>query len=184
MTFLLTLILSGGPQERPCTLVPSALLEEPRSTFSGVYKNESFGYSVVIPGSLKGFDADLATHHGFGVVLGEAPQSYLEVEGRANSLGHRTAREAARRFVQSLNRASRRVEATTIRRSKLGELEAVEAVASYSCGSHAYRVASTFALSPRKDVEFQVTLSSPADRFAGDRLVLDRLLESWTYVGR
>ena len=147
-------------------------------------RNESFGYSVVIPDSLNGYDTDQATHHGFGVILGEAPQSYLDVQGRENTLAHRTARKAADRFIRSMSKDGRRIKSTTMRRSKLGALEAVEVVVRYTCGGAEYRVASTFALSPMRDLEFQVALSSLADRFARDRAVLDQLLKTWIYVGR
>src|SRR5437762_11520330 len=163
---LLTVALSGAAQDRVCALVPSDLLEQPRPMFSGLYKNESFGYSVVIPEPLKGYESAEATHHGFGLALGEVPQSYLDVEGRENSLDNRTAREAAHRFIRYLNKAPRRVSSTTIHRTKLGGLEAVETVVRYTCEGRTYVVASTLALGPTKDREFQVTLSSPSAQFA------------------
>jgi hypothetical protein len=181
---LVAFLFSGMGAEGACDPVSSALLDPRRFTFTGLYKNARFGYSVTIPDALEGYDADQATHHGFGIILGDGMHSYLEVEGRENSLENRTAREAADRFIQYMRQDGRTIESTAVERSKLGALEAVQVVVRYVCGGARYVAASTLALSPCKDLEYEITLYAPADRFARDGVVLDQLLKSWTYVGR
>jgi hypothetical protein len=128
-------------------------------------------------------DPDAATHHGFGVVTGDKPKSYILVDGRANSLEYRTARQAGDQFVRYLRDEGKAIESVAVKRSRLGSLPAVQVVVTYTCRRMQYIAASSFALSPKKDLEFQVTLYAEAKRFERDRVVFDQLLTSWTYNG-
>jgi hypothetical protein len=179
---LIGLILFGVQADQTCDLVPSTLLQEPVLRFTGLYTNESFGYSIKLPDGVQGYDdPDAATHHGFGLVTGDKPQSYTFVEGRANSLEYRTARQGGDQFVRYLRDDGKAIESVAVKRSTLGSLPAVQVVVTYTCRRMQYIAASRFALSPQKDLEFQVTLYALANRFERDRVVFDQLLKSWSY---
>ncbi len=181
------LTLFGALSSARCELVPKALLEGPKAEFTGVYTNESYGYSVVIPDDRKAYDApDPYPHHGVWFILGDPPQSYIVVQGEANSLEYRRPIDAANQFVKYLREHGKRIESTTITRFRLGGLLATRVVVHYTCSdsSTKYVTDATFALSPDRSPIFEVTLYTSANRFGGDRPVLDQILKSWKYIGR
>src|SRR5215831_18753682 len=79
-----------------CDFPPKELTQKPRSEFRGPYTNNAYGYFTVIPHGFTGYsEAPPGPLHGFGLIVGEAPQSYINVSGEANSLGYESASEAA-----------------------------------------------------------------------------------------
>jgi hypothetical protein len=173
-------------QQSPCDLVPKALLQEPRMEYRGVYVNEAYFYSVLIPDSLVGYDQRTPPHHGFGIPLGEEPQSYIYVGGEANAYDYEEPVDAALAHLRHVRRDNKAIRSATISEARLGQLPAVRIIISYDCPGSATRYvrSSTFALSPRKGWLYEVTLYSPSGRYERDQRVLDQILQSWKYAGK
>ena len=180
-------MLSAG-QLLACDFPPKSFLNTPRREFRGPYINRTFGYSVVIPKTLGGYDgSDPATaQHGFGILVGDPPQGYLVINGEANSLDETAPVDAALRALQYLRSEGKQIESTSIKAAKLGSLQGVQLVVTYSChgSGNRYVQAATFALSPKKDTLFEVTLYDAEDQYSRDRSTLESILRSWRYVGR
>ena len=168
-----------------CDVVPKGFRLTPRSKYRGLYINKAYHYSVRIPGNLVGYDQSAPPHHGFGMITGDSPQSYIEVNGEANSLEYETPRDAALRLVEYLLRNGKEVQAQAVGQVRLGELDAAFLQVTYRCpgSSVLYKQGSVVALSPDKSALYEISLYAPADRYEGDRVVLNGLLNSWKYVG-
>lgn len=168
-----------------CAIAPNGFLKEPRVEFRGLYTNREYLFSVVIPDGLTGYEGADPPHHGFGLLLGEQQQSYLYVDGSVNSLEERDSRDAANRALRYLREGERVVESSTLKPSRLGELPATELVARYTCGrpSTQYMTASVFALSPNREMMYEITLYTARDHFSRARRVFDRMIRSWRYLG-
>ncbi len=184
ISIVIGLLLSlAGNQASPCNAFAfkGLLKGAPRYEYRGRYVNRAYEYSVKIPKGLTAYDGrDEGNHQGFGLALGEPPQSYIFVGGEHNSLEYHTPREAATQTVVFLRQEGKKVESETITESHLGTLDAVLLVVTYTCpGSGRYVLASTRALSPDKEFDYEVALYSPANRYESDRAVLNRILKSW-----
>jgi hypothetical protein len=187
----LLLILSLSPtgsysQSSSCELVPKSLLQEPRSEWKGHYVNEPYTYSLEIPEGLTGYaEVPPAPLHGFGIPLGEAPQSYLYVGGEANAYDYEVSVDAALAHLRYMRQDNKAVESATISQARLGRLPAVSLTINYTCpgSSTRYVRSSVFALSPRKGWLYEVTLYSVAKHYDRDRKVLNQILRSWKYIG-
>jgi len=184
-TVLLICLLSSPVamgQSNSCEIVPKGLLGEPHSEWRGFYDNKVYEYSVVIPAGLVGYDvAPPAPLHGFGIPLGEAPQSYIFVSGEWNSLEDSDPVDVAVRHLRYLREGGKTIESATITISRLGELRAAELAVSYACaGSNVrYMQFSTFALASDGGTLYEITLYCLAERYALDRTVLIKVLQSW-----
>lgn len=169
-----------------CDFPPKALLQGERREYRGLYENKAYGYSVVIPKELVGYDGKNAFYQtGFGIITGAEPRSYILVESQKNSLEFATPSEAAARFLKYLAKHGDKVESSEITESKLGQLKAALLVATYTCpgSKERYTEASLVAISPDKGNLYEVTLYARSDRFEDDRAVLGTLTKSWKYLG-
>lgn len=173
-------------QANTCDVVPEGLLLTPRSEYQGLYINKEYHYSVRIPNNLVGYDQPNPPHHGFGIIIGDKPQSYIEVNGEANSLEYETPREAALRLVEYLRHDGKAVQAQAVRQVRLGGLDAAFLQVTYRCpgSSVLYKQGSAVALSPDRSALYEISLYAPADRYESDRAVLNGILTSWKYVGQ
>jgi len=187
ITVLSVSLLLERSHAMACDLFPNGFFQEPRVKYTGLYRNEAYGYIVMIPNHVAGYDgADAPRHNGFGIALGEPPQSYILVQADPNSLDDGAAVDAALRLLSYLRRDAKNIESVRITPSHLGTLEAAELVVTYTCPGSArrYTMAAVFGLGPAKSPVFEVSLDSPASRYRRDRVVLDQLLKSWKYTGR
>src|SRR6266851_10159388 len=76
-----------GSQAQYCDFPPKELTHGQRREYRGLYKNKAYGYSVVIPNDLVGYDdANPLYQKGFGIIGGAEPKSYVFVNGEPNSL--------------------------------------------------------------------------------------------------
>jgi hypothetical protein len=173
-------------QSSDCSFPPKDLLQKPRTEYRGEYANEAYEYYVVIPDKLVGYDQPTPPHHGFGIVVGERPQSYITVNGEKNSLEYTAPVDPAIRDLGYLRKHGTKIESAKITQLHLGRLDAAFLVTTYTCAGSAdrYVQASAFALSPDNDNLYEVTLYSNADRYDLDRAVLDEILKSWKYTGQ
>ena len=168
-----------------CNFPPKALQQGERREYRGAYRNKAYGYSVVIPANLVGYDSvNPFYQHGFGILLGAEPQSYLFVNGEPNSLEFARPADAASQSLKYI-RKDGKVESSKITDSQLGPLRAALLVATYTCpgSTERYTAASLVAIGPDKSNFYQVTLYARSDRFEQDRAVLDALAKSWKLVG-
>jgi len=175
---------------RACDFPPKELLERSPGEyleFHGKYANEWWGYSVVIPASTVGYDvADQPNHHGFGLILGDRQQGYINVYAEANSLEYKGARDRVDDLLSYLRQDGKKIIASRTIHSHLGGLNAIRLSVTYMCqeSSERYRMVSMVALSPGKDVMYEVTLYSAASRYPSDCVVLEKVLKTWKYIGR
>jgi hypothetical protein len=168
-----------------CDFPPKGFAEGPRREYRGPYKNKAYGYSVVIPDNIVGYDdANPFYQHGFGMILGTQPKGYIFVNGEPNTLEFADAASAAVQSLQYLGKHGNKVESSRIADSQLGELKAALLVATYTCASskERYTTASIVAISPDKSKLYEVTLYARSDRYEQDRVVLDALAKSWKYL--
>jgi hypothetical protein len=159
----------------------------PRYEYRGRYVNREYQYSVRVPKGLTAYDGrSEANHQGFGLALGEPPQSYIFVGGEHNSLEYDVSREAAKQKAEWLRKERKTVESETISESHLGPLGAVLLEAIYTCpgSTDRYMLSSVMALSSDKRFIYALELYSPANRYESDRAVLNRILKSWTVMPR
>lgn len=172
-------------QAQDCEFPPKELTHGPHREYRGLYENITYGYSVVIPMNLVGYDDENPFYqHGFGMILEPEPHSYIVVDGDKNSLEFARPFDAASRFLQYLSRRGGKVESSSITVSQLGQLKAARLVATFTCPGTTgqYVRASMVAISPDKDFLYEVTLYSRFDRFALDRATLDALVKSWKHL--
>jgi len=173
-------------QAQYCDFPPKELKQGQRREYRGLYKNKAYGYSVVIPNNLVGYDdANPLYQKGFGIIGGAEPKSYVYVNGEPNSLEYTRPAEAASQSLAYLGKRGNKVESSKITESQLGSLRAALLVAAYSCpgSTERYVRASTFAISPNKSMLYEITLYTHADYFERDRAVLDALVKSWKHLG-
>lgn len=183
------MLLLGGvvPQVGACDFPPKELLQKPRREFRGFYQNKAYGYSVVIPKGLVGYDTVNPFYQkGFGIVFGEQPQSYINLYAERNSLEDESPVDVANRELGYLRQKGKAIESAPVIQSHLGRLQAAQVLVTYTCpgSSERYVQFSTFVLSPDKGTVYEVTLHALASRYDHDRPVLDRILKSWKYTGR
>jgi hypothetical protein len=77
---ILTCVLQTKAQD--CNFPPKDLPQGEHRAYKGTYENKAYGYSVLIPENLAGYDyVNPFYQHGFGIVLGEESQSYIIVDG-------------------------------------------------------------------------------------------------------
>ena len=185
------LLSSAGNQSVACNDFPfKQLLEGPprsRYEYRGQYINRAYEYSVKIPKGFTAYDGrNEANHSGFGIALGEPPQSYIFVRGEHNSLEYDTPRQAAIKDVEFLRRQGKKIESETITESSLGTLDAVLLVVNYTCPGSAgqYTQSSIMALGPDKRFLYTLELYSPTNRYERDRAVLEGIIKSWKTISR
>lgn len=169
-----------------CSFPPKELTQGQNREYRGPYQNKAYGYSVVIPTGLVGYDGvNPFYQQGFGIPLGVEPKSYVLVNGEPNSLEFARPADAASRFVEYLRKHGSKVESSKITETQLGGLKAAILVATYTCSGSAERYvrASVVAISPDKSMLYEVTLFAHSDRFEQDRAVLDALAKSWKHLG-
>lgn len=190
ISIVIGLLLSpAGAQRAVCNDFPFTQLLKglPRSRYEyrGQYVNLAYEYSVRIPKGLTAYDGrDQARHDGFGLALGESPQSYIFVRGEPNSLEYDTARQAATRGIEYLRQDGKKIESEAITDSHLGTLDAALLVVNYTCpgSEERYTQSSIMALSPDKRFLYTLELYSSANRYGSDRAVLDELIKSWKMI--
>lgn len=182
---IIALLLSpAGRQAGACHDFPFKRLLNgaPRYAYRGRYVNDAYRYTVTIPRGLTAYDGrEQARHSGFGLALGEPPQSFIFVRADSNSVEYDTPREAATQALEWMREGGRRVESATISESRLGTLNSALLVVSYTCrgSSELHRRATMMALGPGKGYLYALELYSPAGRYERDRAVLDKIIRSW-----
>ncbi len=170
-----------------CSFPPKGLAPGEFREYRGLYENKAYGYSVVIPDNLVGYDgANPFYQHGFGMTLGKKPQSYVFVSGEPNSLEFARPAAAASRFLKYLHKHGTKVKSSKIAESQLGHLKAVRLVATYTCPGSMQRYVRTsvIAISSDKSTLYEITLYAHSDRFEHDSTVLDALVKSWKALVR
>ncbi|MFZ0819221.1 MAG: hypothetical protein WAM91_04075 [Candidatus Acidiferrales bacterium] len=182
-----SLVFAPRSQAQDCNFPPKDLTQGERREYKNLYENRAYGYSIVIPTNLVGYDdVNPLYQHGFGIALGAEPKSYIFVDGEPNSLEFASPSDAASRFLKYLRRDGSTVQSSKITESKLGTLRAAFLVATYTCpgSTERYVRASMVAISPDKSNLYEVTLFAHSDRFEQDRAVLDALVKSWKHLGK
>lgn len=187
--FLATVSWGFVPESRAqyCDFPPKELTQGERREYRGLYENKAYGYSVVIPNDLVGYDdANPFYQKGFGMILGVEPKSYVFVNGEPNSLEFARPADAASQFLEYLGKRGNKVESSKVTESQLGSLRAALLVATYTCPGSVERYvrASVVAISPDKSMLYEVTLFAHSARFEQDRAVLDALVKSWKHLGQ
>jgi hypothetical protein len=178
------LVSAFESEAQGCNFSPKELTQGERREYRDAYENKAYGYSVVIPANLVGYDGvNPFYQHGFGMLLGAEPQSYVFVNGEPNSLEFARPVDAAAQFLKYLGKDGK-VESSKITESQLGPLKAALLVATYTCpgSTERYVRASLVAISPDKSNLYEVTLYARSDRFEQDRAVLDALAKSWKHL--
>jgi len=189
MIAILALLVSRVEPLIACDLPPKELLQRSPgqyAEFQGKYTNEPYAYSVVIPRGSIGYDvADQPNHHGFALLVGDKSQGYIVVSGEANSLEYKTARDKLNDLLNYMRDEGRKVIASNISPSRLGQLRAYRLTVTYTCkeSTERYKRVSIVALSPSRGWLYEVTLDSVSARYSSDQRVLGKLLQTWKYSG-
>jgi hypothetical protein len=168
-----------------CDFPPKELMQGEHREYRGVYLNEAYDYSVVIPGDLIGYDdVNPLYQHGFGISVGAQPQSYIFVNGEPNSLEFATPGDAATQHLEYLDKHGNRIGSPEITESQLGRLKAALLVASYTCPGlpERYVVSSIFAVSLDRSQLYEVSLYAHEGHFEQDKAVLDAIVKSWKHL--
>ena len=182
--FFASAFLISAPESKAqyCDFPPKELARGQHREYRGPYKNKAYGYSVVIPENLVGYNGvNPFYQQGFGIPLGVDPKSYIFVNGEKNSLEFARPSDAASQLLKYLEKDRTKVESSKITESQLGPLKAALFVATYSCpgSTDHYTTASIVAISADKSNLYEVTLYARSGRFDEDRVVLDALAKSW-----
>jgi hypothetical protein len=180
------LILLDVASAQGCDFPPKGFLEEPRVKFEGLYRNPSYGYSVVIPRAVAGFDnPNAAKHDGFGIAIGQKAESYILVQAEPNSSDDSAPTDSAFRILKYMREQKKRILTLRMGRARLDSLDAVEIVVTYACpGSpDQYRMAAVLALGPDQSPVYELALYTSASRYSEDRLIFDEVVKSWKYTG-
>ncbi len=167
-----------------CDFPPKGLLEQPRAEFRGGYVNAVYRYSVNIPAELTGYSAPApAPQHGFGLILGNHDNAYIDVDAERNSLELLTPFDAALNFLSILQREHKNIETVNITRSTLDRIEAFDVVVIYMCPGESgrYSQSAVVTLSPDRENVYSITLYSAAPGNDGARALFHKILKSWRY---
>ena len=168
-----------------CDFPPKELMQGEHREYRGVYLNEAYGYFVVIPGDLIGYDdVNPLYQHGFGISVGAQPQSYIFVNGEPNSMKFAAPADAATQHLEYLDKHGNRIGSPQITESQLGRLKAALLLATYTCPGlpERYVVASVFAVSPDRSQLYEVSLFAHEGHFEQDKAVLDAIVKSWKHL--
>jgi hypothetical protein len=168
-----------------CDFPPKELMQGEHREYRGPYENRAYGYSVVLPSNLVGYDdVNPFYQHGFGIVVGTGQPSYIFVNGEPNSLEFARPADAASQFLKYVRKHGNKVESSRITDTQVGQLKAALLVATYTCPGlpERYVVASTFAISPDKSQLYEVSLYSHEGHFEQDKAVLDAIVKSWRHL--
>jgi len=168
-----------------CDFPPKELVQGDHREYRGPYENRAYGYSLVIPANLVGYDdVNPFYQHGFGIVVGTEQPSYILVNGEPNSLEFGTPSDAATQRLEYLDKHGNRIGSPQITESQLGRLKAALLLATYTCPGipERYVVASTFAISPNKSQLYEVSLYAHEGHFEQDKAVLDAIVKSWKHL--
>jgi len=180
-------LCSVAQQSSDCDFVPTQLLHKPRREYHGNYKNMAYGgYSVEIPKGLIGYDDyNPLYQHGFGIILGKKDHDFIIVDATVNSLEFSNPSAALKSRIEYMHEEGDVIESSIVSESFIGKLHASVAEIAYTCPVKKVRYVkySVFALSPDKRFLYEVTLYSLASRYKESRVVLDKLLKSWSYIG-
>jgi hypothetical protein len=180
-----SLVFLPESKGQDCDFPPKDLTNREHREYRGIYENKAYGYSVVIPANLVGYDGVNPFYQsGFGIILGPEPTSYVVVDSEKNSLEFARPTEAASRSLRYLRKHGNRVKSSKITESKLGQLKAAFLVATYTCkgSKDRYVRASMVAISHDKSNLYEITLYARSDRFERDRAVLNALVKSWKHL--
>lgn len=186
--FLAAASLVSVPESKAqyCNFPPKELAQGEHREYRGPYENRAYGYSVVIPTDLVGYDGvNPFYQHGFGILLGTEPKSYVFVNGEKNSVEFARPSDAASQFLKYLGKDGNKVGSSKITEARLGPLKAALLVATYTCpgSTERYTTASMVAISPDRSNLYEITLYARSDRFERGRAVLDALAKSWKHLG-
>jgi hypothetical protein len=168
-----------------CNFPRTELLEDEHREYKGAYENLAYRYSVVIPADLVGYDDINPFYwHGFGVVVGTEQPSYLLVNGEPNSLEFTRPSDAATRLLKYLQWHHHKIDKSEVTELEVDGLKAALIVVTYACSGSTkkYVMSSIVAISPDKNVLYEVTIYSHADRFERDRRTFDAVVKSWKYI--
>lgn len=186
-TFVSLLLGCLAPDLRAqsCNLPPKESAQTGHREYRGTYTNRAYGYSLVIPEGLAGYgDPSPFYQHGLGISVGAEPQSYLFANGEPNSLEFATPRDAATQHLKYLANGESKIESQKIFKSRLGQLNAVVAFATYACPGVAERrvVYSVFAISSNGSQLYELSLYASAGDFERDKVAFDAIAKSWKYL--
>jgi hypothetical protein len=185
-TLLALLLATVSWQARACDFPPKDLLQEPLARFHGLYSNNAWGYSVVIPRSFTGYDdPDAPNHHGVGVIFDGQHPGYVKIYAEANSLEIARPVDLAAQELEYMRSQGKNIESSKITHARLGELSAVRLVVTYTCPTSPkrYMRVSILALGPGKSPVYEVTLYTSADDYTQNLPVMDQIARSWKYTG-
>jgi hypothetical protein len=169
-----------------CDFPPKGILQGPRREYSGRYENRAYGFSVLIPQGVKGYDEDDPLYQrGFGVILGPAPLGYIDVGAEVNSLEETDPRSAVERMLGYMRKDGKRLITTRTTGYRLDTLPGQRSVVFYLCpkGATEFVDDSTVAISPDGRFLFQIRLQTTAARYQRDRAVLEKMLSSRKFIG-
>jgi hypothetical protein len=161
------------------------------AVFEGLYENNVYGYSVVIPAGMVGLGATPpAPQHGFGIDLGAPrsiswvrgagfPKSYIYADGSYNTLEWRRPDDAIDSQLAFLREKGENVRLLSRTATSLGGLRAVRAVALYE--EHGVSMVSdeTAAFGEGGSPVYTLSLSTPLTKYEWDRQTLEEMLKSW-----
>ncbi len=167
-----------------CDFPPKELMRGEHREYRGPYENRVYGYSVVIPANVVGYDdVNPFYQHGFGIVVGTEQPRYVFVNGEPNSLEFATSGDAASQSLKYLHKHGNRIESSEITESHLGPLNAALLLATYTCPgmTDRYVVSSIFAVSPVGSQLYEVSLYAHESRLKRDKAVLDAVVKSRQY---
>jgi hypothetical protein len=154
--------------------------------FTGQYSNPNYGFAVIIPEGLTGYDSPAPNpHHGFGVVLSWEPRSYIYFDGsytmENSSLHPMSLDEVEESNLGWLREESEQVRSIRQARMKLGSLQAKRHVVYRTCKGHneVFVADGIFALSNSGEITYSAILLTTQSRYEKDRDLFESFLRTW-----
>lgn len=163
--------------------LPSDVSAEP--IYKSEYRNEVFGFSVVIPDGLEGKgSAEPMPQHGFLITLSEEEEIIISIEGSYNAPLWSSLDEAFK-AISSIDRPkdSKLVgQGNSLLAGRPAKWFVIQYTSGKGIGSVRVKkqiITLRACPEPEVDVIYSLTLNTPETRFQEDNLILERLTQSW-----
>ncbi len=181
---LLAASLTCGPVRAQCTSVSPTLMNGPVREYSGMYRNLSYGFSVVIPRGLSGLDAQNPDYQRGFTISFHNWRANLTVYSEANSLEYADARGAAVGDLDLWRQSNKAVLSSDLEPGELDGRPAETLRVRYRCPQNEaeYMWVETAALSADHGYVYTISWEGPSSEFDLDHVVIEQLKRSWKFL--
>ena len=169
----------------------SLLNTKPVYTYTGIYKNNAWGYSIEIPQGLIGglYQDPNAPQHGIDVIISKHPYSCVYFYGEANSLENEkgkplSAKEYSIHRISAIKEYAKYILSSDVRKAKLGTYDGYIWSVRYVCAKnkevHVYE--GVVAIPKERALVYEVALETTEGRYKKDHSILKKFTRTFRLI--